>query len=153
MYCMIVWNFVILLLQSSICVEDLERPEMLNFATSRVVNHKLSTYLLVAFNIGRATCHQEEDIQIAEFFIAIYQSWFLITYLSTLSNWAKFKQMFCSESLRNRIVFWFGLWFLQKCVARWGSLYFAAWQSLCGKDEEAEAVSGEAAPNRVTVNN
>lgn len=71
---MIVWNFVILLLQSSICVEDLERPEMLNFATSRVVNHKLSTYLLVAFNIGRATCHQEEDIQIAEFFIAIYQS-------------------------------------------------------------------------------
>lgn len=59
----------------------------LHITTSRVGDHRLSAYLLVAFNTDKATCHQGDGANIVAFSIAICQSWFLRVCWSTFIEW------------------------------------------------------------------
>lgn len=64
-----------------------DREKYLHITTSRVGDHRLSTYLLVAFNTDKATCHQGDGANIVAFSIAICQSWFLRVCWSTFIEW------------------------------------------------------------------
>lgn len=75
------------------CFEHFEREEYFFVTTSRIDNHRLSPYLLVAFNTDRATCHHMEGARILEFSVAICQSWFLRVCLTHFVNcWAVFNK-------------------------------------------------------------
>lgn len=84
------------------------REKYLYVATSRIGNHRLSTYLLVAFNTDRATCHQEEDARIVGFSVVICQSWFLRVYLTYLVNcWAKLTNLLLGKFMtQSYILVW-----------------------------------------------
>lgn len=68
-----------------------DREEYFYVTTSGLSNHRLTTYLLVAFNTDRVTCHQMEAARILEFSVAVCQSWFPRVCLTHFVNcWASF---------------------------------------------------------------
>lgn len=87
MYFRTLWNFKILLpcLHSFLGILK-DREEYFYVTTSRISNHRLSTYLLVAFNTERVTCHQMEAARILVFSVAVCQSWFLRVCLTHFMN-------------------------------------------------------------------
>lgn len=92
MYFRTLWNFKILLPHYHSFLGILKgREEYFYVTTSRISNHRLSTYLWVAFNTDRVTCHQMEAARILEFSVAVCQSWFLRVCMTYFMNcWTTF---------------------------------------------------------------
>lgn len=92
MYFRTLWNFKILLPHYHSLLGILkDREEYFYVTTSRISNHRLFTYLWVAFNTDRVTCHQMEAARILAFSVAVCQSWFLRVCLTHFVNcWTMF---------------------------------------------------------------
>lgn len=126
-----------------------EKP--LNVATSRVGNHRLSTHLLVAFSTNRATCHQEEDAKMGECSITIYQSWLLSVWAHLVSYWAKFNKCSARKIYGTELYSGLVCYFSKSMLQDWKHCVPIPGSPWVKKDREAEAISGEAAPDGVTA--